>query len=102
MSRGWEKPDLFIGEQVDLPEEVFISMGNAKKRLLSCRYIGCTDTGMRFEVEFPKSFNCIDECRYEIFINFASVYCGDIKIYRKDRTQVIANRRLGYGKKYIK
>lgn len=105
MSRGWNRTELYIGESVDLPDEVYQSR-EAKSRLLYSKYYGETDTGMIFEVGFPYG-------RYDIFIMFAAVYCGAVKIKRADGTMLHIERKQGrpkirnfegrsnYGKDYI-
>lgn len=97
MSKGWKHSDLIMGEDLSLPKEIFETGDNVLKnnRIIYSRYIGETDTGIMVEVQFRPSFASeepLSAWAVQYFISFASVYCGDVKIYRRDRTLVRAER----------
>lgn len=98
MSTGWRKSGLQIGEEVILPDELFITGDKAKQRILWCRFIGETATGMIFRIQFQPGWGTEDPLtswQVEKFVDFASVYCGQVKIYRSDRTQLHIVRKEG-------
>lgn len=95
MSRGWKRTDLVMGEDLVLPDEYFEVPAEARKRIVYCVYAGETDTGIIVEVQFKAGIGSEDPLsswRVEYFASFASIYSGQIKIYRRDRTLVRAER----------
>ena len=88
------KTDIYLGEEVRLPEKCFVSFN--RSRLISTRCIGRTKTGLLFESYFQPAFGTEepDKWNYKQFISYASIYCGDIHIMRRDGTQVKATRAV--------
>lgn len=97
MSRGWRKSNLVYGESVRIPKELFITAENAVKRLLSASYIGETDTGIMIDCVFKPSIRAIapEHFHYKVFITWASIWDGSVKVYRSDGEQVHAYRQKG-------
>ena len=73
----WEKSDLQIGEELKLPDDLFV-MGS--KHLIRARYIGETEKGILAECEFVPSPLSEEINHYRIFINWSSIWCGAIKV----------------------
>lgn len=95
MSRGWAHSDLIVGEDVVLPDEFFEVPKVARARMLYCRYIGETDTGIMIEIQYKPSLGeSLEHFRVVKFIQFAAIWCGDVKVYRlADRTTITAERK---------
>lgn len=76
---NWQRSTLSYGDEVKLPETVFISHG---KRLLSSRYIGETAAGLLIELKFLPPFLSeeAENYHFRIFLNWASIFCGALKV----------------------
>jgi hypothetical protein len=94
MTNQTYKTDIYLGEEVRLPEKLFVTLN--RSRLISTRCIGRTKTGLLFESYFQPAFGTEepDRWKYKQFITYASIYCGDIHIIRRDGTQVKALRTV--------
>lgn len=96
MSRGWKVTDLVMGEDLILPDEFFVMPKVARQRMIYCIYAGETETGIIVEVQYkPPLFTTdpLESFRVQKFIDFGAIYCGEVKIYRRDRTLVKAERK---------
>jgi hypothetical protein len=93
MSRGWKPTDLVMGEDLVLPDEFFEMPRVARNRIEYCVYAGETDTCIIVEIRYKKGF-CSEDSGLTVqkFIEFASIWCGDVKIYRQDRTLLKVER----------
>lgn len=78
----WEKSDLQMGEELNLPNELFFT----KERLIRSRYIGETDSGIVAECEFLPVFESDQDYCYRVFISWASIYCGAKVVTSGNRT----------------
>ncbi len=91
MSRCWKHSDLIYGEDLILPDDFFEVPATARERMLYCRYYGETETGIIIEIQYKKGF-CSEEplssWRVQKFIDFGAIYCGQVKIYRRDKSLV--------------
>ena len=87
----WQKSDLYIGEDLKMPDDYFES-SEAKYRLISSRFIGETENGIRIQFVFKPLLGSEENISYEAFINWNSIYCGAIKIVRTDGSLVRARR----------
>lgn len=97
MVREYNKSGLYKGEDVILPDNLFITGEKAKKRIIFCRFEDETNTGMIFNIQFQPGWGTEDPVEYwsyRIFIDYAAVYCGKIKIYRGDRSQLKISRAV--------
>lgn len=92
MKTGWVKSELQIGERVRVPDEIFIVGEKARERLLATEYVGETAAGLIFRSYFRPGWGEKEPRSYRFFINWATLYCGKVKIYRKDGTTVRARR----------
>lgn len=102
MSKGWKRTDLIMGEDLMLSPDFFETGDNVYRnhRIEYQRYVGETETGIIVEVQFKPGWSSedpIESWRVQKFINFASIYCGDAKVYRQDRTLVRAERKVVTG-----
>jgi len=92
MSRCWYKSDLVIGEKLRVPSSLFVEGEKAAQRLRYVEYIGETNTGMWIDCHFEPSLNVPeDKAHYKIMINWASIYCGHVNIYRENGSAVRIN-----------
>ena len=96
MSRGWKHTDLSIGEEITLPDSMFEMPLEAKRRMIYCRYVGETETGLIIEIQYEKSFGSelpLSSCRVQKFIDFAAIWCGAVVLKRADHTTVRVERK---------
>ena len=92
MSKGWEKSELFFGEKIKVPADIFIEGEKARSRLVQATYIGETSSGILIDCDFPPSWGSEEpkSWHYRRFINWGSIYCGKIKLYMSDGTPIRA------------
>ena len=96
IKQEWKPSGLQVEEQVDFPKEFFVF---TKDRLIASRYLGETNTFMMFEHEFQPSWGAKGESpkKYRRDVSFASIYCGAVKIIRKETGELIRAERLEEG-----
>lgn len=89
----WQKSDLIYGEQVKIPNKLFVS-SEAHKRLISANYVGENDNGIMIDCVFKPAVNTMtpETFHYRMFINWASISCGDVHVLRMDGEMVRAKR----------
>lgn len=94
MSKGWQRSGLKVGEEIRIPTDLFVTGKQALERLVSATYIGEVSAGLLVSCKFkPGLRNTIsNEVGYRIMIPWASIYCGQVKVYRDDSTSIIAKR----------
>lgn len=95
MSRIWKHTDLVYGEDLVLPDEFFEVPAVARQRMLYCRYFGETENGIIVEIQYKSGIGSEDPLsgwRVQKFISFGQIYCGEVRIYRRDRTTVYVER----------
>ena len=68
----WQKSDLYIGEDLKLPDDYFES-SEAKYRLISSRFVGETDNGILVEFEFPALLGTTEKVKYKSFIDWNKI-----------------------------
>lgn len=88
----WQHTELYLGEDLTLPEDAFVTH-YPKERIEYCRYAGATDHGIFIEIQFKPGFlseDPLDRWRIKRFFDFASIYCGRTKIARHDKSLVKA------------
>jgi len=97
MSKYWLRSDLAIGETLVVPKELFIEPEKASKRLETATYIGENESGIFIEYQFrPGVFPKNKEYwRYKMHINWASIWCGHVKIRRTNGEMIRARRAPG-------
>lgn len=76
----WQRSTLSYGDEVKLPDSIFI--GGNSKRLLSSRYISETAAGLLIELTFlpPILSEEAENYHFKIFLNWASIFCGALKV----------------------
>ena len=97
MSKCWQRSGLKVGEEVRLPERICTSIVSRleSSRLLSATYIGETSAGMLFELKFMPAFGTTEPemWHYRVIVDFAAVYCGQVKIVGEYLGEVVAKRK---------
>lgn len=91
MSRHWMRSDLRKGEVLSIPKKVLedqILESKERGHLTSVRFVDEYDAGIRIELSFDTS----EDAHYIRFVNWASIYDGEVQINKKDRTPIIARR----------
>ena len=75
----WKRSNLQPGDTVKLPDSVFITNG---KRLISSRYVSETAAGLLIELKFLPPFLSeeAENYHFRIFLNWASIFCGALKV----------------------
>lgn len=97
MSRGWEKSGIAIGTEVRLPASMFIEPSKAPQRLISATIYGENESGLIVDCKFIPSFQTINPnaSHYKMFLTWASIWCGHIKVYTEDGEMIRAYREEG-------
>ena len=93
MKKVWKHTKLFVGEDVILPDKLFETRNIAKQRLVYCKYVGETKNGILIECQYHSAFQSEDppQCwRTQKFINFPSIYCGDVIVKQSNNITVKA------------
>ena len=93
MSKCWRRSGLTVGEKVIVPETFFIEKDyeKIKSHLVSTRFDGETDAGIFIKATFATTFsNDESVVCYRKMINWASIWCGDVVLYRKDGSRIVA------------
>ena len=93
MSKVWEKSYIEVGTELIVPKSILIEPSKAVERWVATRYIGETEAGILIDLEFKKSLGAHNPCHYKRFIDWASIWCGQIKISFKDGTMLRAVRK---------
>ena len=95
--RTWQKSNLNVGETVKIPIELFIEPTKAEKRLVSTTYIGETDKGLIMDCSFMPGIHTNDKSKwhYKLFIDWASIWCGHVKVMRTNGEMLKARREKG-------
>lgn len=89
MSRGWQRSNLKAGDEVRISSSLLVAGDIAAEKLVSTTYLGESSTGLLLDCEFAKHQH------YKMFISWASMWCGNTKIYRADSTLIEAKRLPG-------
>ena len=92
MSKTWEKSNLEYGEELRIPDSLMIS---TEAKLISAVFVGETDSGVMIDCTFRPSFRATGIPHYRMMINWASMWCGHVKLFRKNGEQIFARRVKG-------
>ena len=97
MSSGWRRSDLVVGETLMTPPELYIEPNKAPKRLESATYVGENESGIFIDFKFKPSIRALnpDSYHYRMMINWASIWSGQVKVYRTNGEPVKAYRQKG-------
>ena len=79
MSRHWEKSGLKPGDDLIIPTSLFVEPSKAPARLVSTKYLSENEAGILIECTFLPSFG-LPDAKYKMFLNWASIFCGQIKV----------------------
>jgi len=83
--------NLNVNESVTVPDSMFETNYKAKERIIYSKCIEKLDEGILIEIQFMPGFGSEDPIEYwrmRKFITYSSLYCGAVKLYKADRTQV--------------
>lgn len=92
MSKGWKRTDLVMGEDLTLPDEMFSLPKVVRPRIEYCVYAGETETGIIVEIKYKKTIGN-NGATVQKFIDFAAIWSGKVKIYRRGRIPVTVERK---------
>lgn len=95
MSRNWQSSNLRVGEELRISTSLFIGGESVYERIESITYLGESSTGILVDCTFKPSVKNMKSPHYRLFINWASIWSGQVKIYSGDGSQVIAKRMKG-------
>lgn len=84
MSKKWRKSGLGVGESLRIPKNLFQDSEHAPGRLIGTYYIGEMSSGILIENEFRPALGSNDPKRYRMFISWAGIYAGHIKITKSN------------------
>ena len=95
--RTWQKSNLKVGESVKIPIELFIEPIKAVPRLIVTTYIGETDNGIMVDCSFQPGIHTNDKSKwhYKVFIDWASIWCGHVRVMRTNGELIKARRAKG-------
>ena len=94
MSRGWINSGLEVGTELKMDKNLFQEPRDAVKRIVSCTYVGETPSGIIVDCKFKPAVGSKEpeSYHYKININWANIYCGDVKICLKNGSRIVAKR----------
>lgn len=76
----WKPCYMIKDEPVTIPMDLLIEPEKAKDRLVEAVYLGNFPNGILVEVRFRKSFGAKHRNNYKLFINWQSIWCGNVHI----------------------
>ena len=100
--KDWLPSDLMKDELLQIPKELFIEPSKAIQNLLYTKYIGETDAGIMVECGFRPSVGQTEPATYRMFLNWASIFCGHIKVYRQDGSLLRAKLKQKPSEVFVK
>ena len=97
MSRGWQRSDLKIGDEVRINSDMLISGKSGMQNLERSVIVGESSTGLLIDCRFKPSLRTHNPegCHYKMFISWSSIWCGAVNLYRDDSTSILAKRIPG-------
>ena len=76
----WKPCYMIKDEPVTIPMDLLIEPEKAKDRFVSAKYLGDFPNGILIELSFRKGFGAKYANSYRMFINWQSIYNGNVKI----------------------
>lgn len=76
----WKSCYLMKDEEITIPMSLLIEPEKAKERFVSAKYLRDYPHGILVEVRFRKGFGAKYRNNYKLFINWQSIWCGNVKI----------------------
>jgi hypothetical protein len=67
-------------EPVTIPMDLLIEPEKAKDRFVDAKYLGDYPNGILIELSFRKGFGAKYANSYKMFVNWQSIYNGNVKI----------------------
>lgn len=97
MSKGWERSRIPIGTRVRIPDSLFVEPTKAKERLVSATIVGETDSGLIIDCVFRPGILSTNKegNHYKITLNWASIWCGQLRVYFENGEMLRAYREVG-------
>lgn len=95
MSRNWQRSNLRAGEELRISPSLFIGGNLAYERIESITYLGESETGILVDCTFKPSIKKMKSPHYKLFINWASIWSGHVKVYSGDGSLIVAKRMPG-------
>ena len=76
----WKHCYMIKDEPVTIPMSLLVEPEKAKDRFVSAKYLGDFPNGILIELSFRKGFGAKYANSYRMFINWQSIYNGNVKI----------------------
>ena len=76
----WKRCYMLKGEEITVPMSLLIEPEKAKDRFVSAKYLRDFPNGILIELSFRKGFGVKYRNNYKLFINWQSIYNGNVKI----------------------
>lgn len=76
----WKRCYMLKDEEITVPMSLLIEPEKAKERFVSAKYLGDFPNGILIELSFRKGFGAKYANSYRMFINWQSIWCGNMKI----------------------
>ena len=76
----WKRCYMLKDEEITVPMSLLIEPEKAKDRFVEAVYLGDFPNGILIEVRFRKGFGAKYANSYRMFINWQSIYNGNVKI----------------------
>lgn len=91
LNLNWKRSNLRRGDRVRVSENMLVTSNG--KRFLRAEYMDETDNGIRLRFFFEPG-PCTEDKKwdYDVFINWVSIYAGDVKLKTLDGTDIRAER----------
>ena len=76
----WKPCYMIKDEEITVPMSLLIEPEKAKDRFVSAKYLRDFPNGILIELSFRKGFGVKYRNNYKLFINWQSIYNGNVKI----------------------
>ena len=76
----WKPCYMIKDEPVTIPMSLLVEPEKAKDRFVSAKYLRDFPNGILIELSFRKGFGAKYRNNYKLFINWQSIYNGNVKI----------------------
>jgi len=91
MATNWKRSGLYPGQKVKISRDLLVDPNEGGKRFIKAEYVTEAPAGIIIELYFqPGITEEPDKKHYRKFINWASIYCGDVHIQLSDGSEVRA------------
>ena len=76
----WKPAYMIKGEQLTIPMSLLVEPEKAKERFVDATFVEGYRNGILVEVRFRKGIGANYKNNYKLFINWPSVWCGNVKV----------------------